>query len=167
VSDIRRDGDECSPAAVDEYLRALGQSVRDQAIADAESAVCVVWGEELARVRNVTELGVASARAAAQAARILVREQQRSGDLDGLARAQQQLERARAQERRSDEAARTLLGVVSEEMEALALAAEERQTVALANRIRLATAGRAVWAGRAVRPGDGHGGYRDYDSDAA
>ncbi|MBS2966863.1 hypothetical protein KGA66_27770 [Actinocrinis puniceicyclus] len=146
MSEIRHDGGARSTAALDKYLRALGRAVRDQAVAEAEEVVCGVWAAELARVQHVTELGVASAGAAAQAARILVREQQRVGDLDGLARAQQQLERAQEQQRRSDEAARTLLKVVTEEMQLLALAADEREMVAMANRARLSTARRAVSA---------------------
>jgi len=149
VSEIRRNGGGRTAAAVDEYLRALDRAARDQAVAEAEEEVCRVWNEELARVQHVTELGVASAHAATQAAQILVREEQRIGDLGGLARAQQQLERAEAQERRSGEAARVLLDVVAEELELLAIAAEERETVALANRIWISSAGRAVCAAEA------------------
>ncbi|HZP51009.1 hypothetical protein [Actinocrinis sp.] len=149
MSEIGRNSRGRTAAAVDEYLRALGRAARDQAVAEAEQEVCRVWSEELARVQHVTELGVASAHAATQAAQILVREEQRIGDLEGLARAQQQLERAKDQERRSGEAARVLLDVVAEEQELLAVAAEERETVALANRIWLSSAGRAVCAAEA------------------
>ena len=131
-------------AAVDEYLRALRVAARDQAVAEAEEEVCRAWTEELDRVRHVTELGVASAQAASQAAQTLVREQQRSGELDGLLRAQEQLERCNGQQRRSGEAARILLSLVAEETQLLDLAAEERDTVALANRIWLSSASRAV-----------------------
>ncbi len=146
MSDIRRNSRGRTAAAVDEYFRALDRAARDQAVAEAEEEVCRVWGEELSRVRHVTELGVASAQAATAAARILLREEQRLGDLGGLSRAQQQLERAEQQQRRSGEAARVLLDVVSEELELLAIAAEERETVALANRIWLSSACRAVCA---------------------
>ncbi|HEU5429755.1 MAG TPA: hypothetical protein VFU74_22930 [Actinocrinis sp.] len=149
MSEIRRNSGSRTAAAVDEYLRALGRAARDQAVAEAEQEVCRVWAEELSRVQHVTELGVASAHAASQAAQILVREEQRIGDLDGLARAQNQLERAEHQERRSGEAARVLLNVVTEELELLAIAAEDRETVALANRIWLSSAGRAVCAAEA------------------
>jgi hypothetical protein len=139
VSEIRR-----KTAAVDEYLRALHSSARDQAIAEAEEEVCRAWTEELDRVRHVTELGVASAQASYQAAQMLVRAQQSVGDLEGLTQAQQRLERAAGQQRRSHEAAEVLLDVVTEELELLALAAEERETVALANRIWVISAGRAA-----------------------
>ena len=145
VSEIGRNGRGRTAAAMDEYLRALDRSARDQAVAAAEEEVCRVWADELARVRNVTELGIASAEAASAAARILVREEQRIGDLDGLAMAQQRLEHAEEQQRRSGEAARVLLDVVTEELELLSIAAEERETVTLANRIRLTSARRAVF----------------------
>jgi hypothetical protein len=141
VGEIRSNG----AAAVDEYRRALRCSARDQVVAEAEEEVCRVWTDELARVQNVTELGVVSAQAACQAAQTLVREQQRRGDLGALMRAQQQFERAQDQQRRSKEAARVLLSVVVEEMELLSLAAEERDTVALANRIWVSSASQAVW----------------------
>ena len=83
MSDIRRNSRGRTAAAVDEYFRALDRAARDQAVAEAEEEVCRVWGEELSRVRHVTELGVASAQAATAAARILVREEQRIGDLSG------------------------------------------------------------------------------------
>lgn len=149
MSEIRRNGRGRTAAAVDEYLRALDRAVQDQAVAAAEEEICRIWGDELARVRHVTELGVASAQAASRAAQILVRERQRTGDLDGLAHAQQQLERAQDQELRSSKAAEVLLEVVAEELELLAVAAEERETVALANRIWLSSAGRAVCAAEA------------------
>jgi hypothetical protein len=134
-----------SAAAVDEYRRALWCSARDQAVAEAEEEVCRVWTDELARVQHATELGIVSAQAACQAAQTLVREQQRRGDLGALMRAQQQYERAQDQQRRSKDAARVLLAVVVEEMEQLSLAAEERDTVALANRIWVSSASQALW----------------------
>jgi uncharacterized protein YifE (UPF0438 family) len=148
VGEIRGD----SAAAVDEYRRALRGSARDQAVAEAEEVVCAAWTEELLRVQHVTELGVSSATAACQAAETLVREQQKHGDLGGLMRAQQSLERARDGRRRSELAARELLTVVVEEMDLLAVAAEERDTVALANRIWVSSAGRALWDSGAEPP---------------
>jgi hypothetical protein len=150
VGDIGRN----NAAAVDEYRRALRCSARDQAVAEAEEEVCRVWTDELARVQHVTELGVASALAACQAARTLVREQQRRGDLGALMRAQEQCERAGDQRRRSEEAARVLITVVAEEMELLSLAAEERDTIALANRIWVSSASQALWESG----GRGHSG---------
>lgn len=143
-----------SAAAVDEYRRALWCSARDQAVAEAEEEVCRLWTEELDRVQHVTELGIASAQAACRAAHSLVREQQRMGDLGALMRAQEQCEQARDQRRRSEEAARVLFTVVAEEMEMLSLAAEERDTVALANRIWVSSASHALWESS----GQGHGG---------
>ncbi len=141
MSDIRRDN---VAAAFDEYRRAVRYSARDQVVAEAEEEVCGVWTHELVRVRRVTELGVASAHAACQAAKILVREQRRIGNHGAVMRAQLQLEQARDQRRRSEEAARVLLAVVTEELDLLALAAEERDTVSLANRIWVSSASRAV-----------------------
>jgi hypothetical protein len=154
VGEIRSNG----AAAVDEYRRALRSSARDQAVAEAEEEVCRVWADELARVQHVTELGVASAQAACQAAQTLVREQQRRADPGGLARAQEQLEQAQGQQRRSEEAARILFSVVVDEMELLSLAAEERDTVALANRIWVSSASQALWdSGSRGNDGHGHG----------
>ena len=154
MGEIRSNG----AAAVDEYRRALRSSARDQAVAEAEEEVCRVWTDELARVQHVTELGVASAQAACQAAQALVREQQRRGDdPGGLARAQEQLEQAQGQQRRSEEAARVLFGVVVDEMELLSLAAEERDTVALANRIWVSSASQALWES------GGHGNNGHWD----
>jgi hypothetical protein len=144
VSKIRRDG--AAVAAVEDYMRALQVSARDRAVAEAEEEVCEAWAQELARVRHVTELGVASTHAASQAVRMLVAEHQRVGNLAGLMRAQQQLEEAQERERRSEEAASVLLAVVAEEEEILAFAAEERDTTAVANRIWVSGAGRAVCA---------------------
>jgi hypothetical protein len=146
VSDIRRNGHDRTTEALDEYLRALGRSARDQVVAEAEEEVCRAWADELARVQRVTETAVATARTASTTAQALVREHQQAGDLNGLLDAQGKLERAQDQERRSAEAARVLLTAVSEEQELLAIAAEERETVALANRIWISSASRAVYA---------------------
>jgi hypothetical protein len=146
VSEIRRNGRDRTTEALDEYLRALGQAARDEVVAEAEAEVCRVWGEELVLVRRVTEAALASAGTACQAAMTRVREYQETGDLDALLHAQQQLERARNQERRSTDAARVLFGSIGEEQELLAIAAEERETVALANRIWISSASRAVYA---------------------
>jgi hypothetical protein len=146
VSEIRRNGRDRTTEAIDEYLRALGRSARDQAVAEAEEHVCRAWSDELARVQRATKAAVASARTAARSARTLVREQQLTGDLSALLHAQRELERARDRERRSGEAADVLLAAVCEEQELLALAAEERETVALANRIWISSASRAVYA---------------------
>lgn len=146
MSDIRRNEHDRTTEALDEYLRALGRSARDQVVAEAEEEVCRAWADELARVQHVTQSAVATARTASQTAQALVREQQRRGDLNALLNAQERLERARAQEKRSAEAARVLLAAASEEQELLALAAEERETVALANRIWISSASRAVYA---------------------
>ena len=143
---MRRNGNDRETEALDEYLRALGRSARDQVVAEAEAEVCRVWGDELVRVRRMTQTAVATARTASKTAQALVREQQRNGDLGLLFDAQQKLELARDHERRNTEAARVLLATVSEEQELLALAAEERETVALANRIWISSAGRAVYA---------------------
>jgi len=151
VSESRGNG----AAAVDEYRRALRCSAEDRAVAEAEDEVCRVWTEELARVRHVTELGVASAQAACQAAQMLVHEQQRAGDLGALMRAQQHLERAQDQQRRSEDAARILLTVVVEEVDLMTLAAQERDTVALANRIWVSSASQAVCE---AETGSGGGG---------
>lgn len=146
MSDIRRNGHDRTTEALDEYLRALGRSARDQVVAEAEEEVCRAWADELARVQRVTETAVATARTASTTAQALVREHQQAGDLNGLLDAQGKLERAQDQERRSAEAARVLLTAVSEEQELLAIAAEERETVALANRIWISSASRAVYA---------------------
>lgn len=146
VSEIRRNGRDRTTEAIDEYLRALGRSARDQAVAEAEEHVCRAWSDELARVQRVTRAAVASARTAAHSAQTLVREHQLNGDLSALLNAQRELERARDDERRSGEAAGVLLTAVAEEQELLALAAEERETVALANRIWISCASRAVYA---------------------
>lgn len=146
MTDIRRNGHDRTTEALDEYLRALGRSARDQVVAEAEEEVCRAWGDELARVQRVTETAVVTARTACTTAQALVREHQRNGDLNGLLDAQGKLERARDHERRSAEAARVLLSAVTEEQELLALAAEERETVALANRIWISSASRAVYA---------------------
>ncbi len=159
MSEIRRNGRDRTTEALDEYLRALGQAARDQVIAAAEEEVCRVWSDELAHVWRVTQAAAETAAAACQAAMTLVREHQRTGDLSALLSAQRRLERAREQERRSGEAARVLFGAIAEEQELLAAAAEERETVALANRIWVASAGRAVYAagagGRAGPNGEG------------
>lgn len=157
MSDIRRNGRDRTTEALDEYLRALGQAARDQAVAQAEEEVCRVWSEELAHVRQVTQAAVISAGAAYEAAMTLVNEHQRSGDLSALTRAQRQLEQAREHERRNSEAAETLLGAIAEEMDLLAVAAEERETVALANRIWVSSASRAVYAAGS-HAGGSHGG---------
>lgn len=146
MSDIRRNGHDRTTEALDEYLRALGRSARDQVVAEAEEEVCRAWADQLARVQRVTETAVATARTASTTAQALVREHQQAGDLNGLLDAQGKLERAQDQERRSAEAARVLLTAVSEEQELLAIAAEERETVALANRIWISSASRAVYA---------------------
>jgi hypothetical protein len=146
VSDFRRNGRDRTTEALDEYLRALGRSARDQAVADAEEEVCRAWADELARVQRVTESAVGAARSASHAAQRLVRLHQEHGDLNALLEAQAELERARDHERRSAEAARVLVTACTEEHELLALAAEERETVALANRIWISSASRAVYA---------------------
>lgn len=165
MSDFRRNGRDRTTEALDEYLRALGRSARDQAVAEAEAEVCRAWADELARVKRVTEAAVVSARSASRAARALVREYQRNGDLSALLDAQTELERAREQQRRGGEAARILLTAVTEELQLLALAAEERETVALANRIWISSASRAVYAAGVMDddPDDGRGGCGGHD----
>lgn len=145
MSDIRRNEHDRTTEALDEYLRALGRSARDEVVAEAEAEVCRAWSDELGRVQRVTQTALATARTAAKAAQALVREHQQNGDLNALYDAQGRLERARDHERRSAEAARVLLAAVTEEQELLALAAEERETVALANRIWISCASRAVY----------------------
>jgi hypothetical protein len=154
VSDFRRNRRDRTTEALDEYLRALGQAARDQVVAEAEEEVCRAWGDELARVQSMTEAALASADAACQIALTLVREHQRDGDLSALLRAQGRLEKARDQRRRSDGAAQVLLAAIDEELDLLALAAEERETVALANRIWVSSAGRAVYAAGAEQATD-------------
>lgn len=146
MSDMRRNGRDRTTEALDEYLRALGRSVRDQVVAEAERHVCRVWSDELERVQRVTEIAVASAKTASRTAQAQLYERQRNRDISALVHAQRQLERARDHERRSGEAARVLLAAVAEEQELLAVAAEERETVALANRIWISSASRAVYA---------------------
>ncbi|HEV2345651.1 MAG TPA: hypothetical protein VGS97_16250 [Actinocrinis sp.] len=145
MSDIRRNRRDRTTEALDEYLRALGQAARDQAVAEAEEEICRAWDDELVRVQGMTEAALTAADAACQAALILVRTHQRDGDLSALLHAQDRLEKAREQRRRSDEAAQVLLVAIDEELDLLALAAEERETVALANRIWVSSAGRAVY----------------------
>lgn len=157
MSEIKRNGRDRTTEALDEYLRALGQAARDEVVAEAEAEVCRVWGEELAHVRRVTEAALASAGTACQAAITRVREHQQTGDLEALLYAQQQFERARSQEQRSSEAARVLFGSIGEEQELLAIAAEERETVALANRIWISSASRAVYAAGASEDSDADG----------
>ena len=152
---MRRNGHDRTTEALDEYLRALGRSARDQVVAEAEGEVCRAWGDELTHVRRVIQIAVATARTASKTAQALVREYQRNGDLDALLDAQQKLERTREHERRCTDAARVLLAAVCEEQELLALAAEERETVALANRIWISSAGRAVYAAGASGDSDG------------
>jgi hypothetical protein len=146
VSDFRRNGHDRTTEALDEYLRALGRSARDQIVAEAEAEVCRAWADELARVRRVTETALAAARTASRSAQALVREHQQNGDLHALLDAQGRLEEARAHEQRSSEASKVLFTAVTEEQELLAIAAEERETVALANRIWISSASRAVYA---------------------
>jgi hypothetical protein len=136
-------------AAVAQYLRAMECSARDLAVAEAEAEVCRAWGEELDRVRRVTQLAVASARDAHEAARSLALAQQGVGDPAALDRARRRLEGAAVQERRSRDTAAVLLAVVTEELELLALAADEREAVALANRLWVASASRAACASAA------------------
>ena len=160
MSDFRRNGHDRTTEALDEYLRALGQSARDQTVAEAEAEVCRVWAAELARVQRLTETALAAARTASHSAQALVREHQQNGDLNGLLDAQGRLEKAQDHERRSSEASKVLFTAVVEERELLALAAEERETVALANRIWISSASRAVYAAGASgdEPEAGSGG---------
>lgn len=140
-------------AALAEYIRVLGRTARDQAVAEAEAEVGRAWASELAHVQKMTRQALALARTVRRAALRELREQQEAGDPDALGQAQARLERARNRERRSDAAARTVYETVSEELDALVRAAEQRASLAAANRDRLATAGRAVRA--AAVPGRG------------
>ena len=141
MGDIRH-----NTAAVCEYLRALRSSARDAAVAEAEAEICRAWAEELDRVQQSARLAIDSAEVACEMAQKLVRAHQETGDLDSLIDAQRRLERAGAQRRRSLEAADVLLDAVTDELELLSLAAEERETVALANRIWVDGAARAACA---------------------
>ena len=136
--------------AVGEYHRALLNAARDRAVADAEQEVCLAWAVELSRVGRMMRLGVESTQAACRAARTLLRDQQDAGDPARMVEAQQRVEEAEQQARQSVEAAEALLEVIGEEQELMARAAEERDLVAQANRIRLWSAWRAL---HPARPG--------------
>jgi hypothetical protein len=140
VAGFTHDGD----AAVNEYRKALLKAARDRAVADAEQEVCVAWAAELAHVGHMTRLGVATARAACDAARTLVRARQAAGDVTALSDAQRRLEFAEEQARLSLGAADALLEVIGEEERLMSHAAEERSQVEQANRARVWAAWRAV-----------------------
>lgn len=123
--------------AVDEYRSALLGAARDRAVADAEQEVCLAWAAELAHVGHMTRLGVATAKAACDAARTLVRARQAAGDPQALSEAQRRLEVAEEQARQSVGAADALLEIIGEEQELMSRAAQERALVAKANRVRV------------------------------
>ncbi|HEU5331305.1 MAG TPA: hypothetical protein VFU73_01035 [Actinocrinis sp.] len=123
--------------AVDEYRRALLGAARDRVVADAEQEVCLAWAAELAHVGHMTRLGVATAKAACDAARTLVRARQAAGDPQALSEAQRRLEMAEEQARQSVGAADALLEIIGEEQELMTRAAQERALVAKANRVRI------------------------------
>jgi hypothetical protein len=139
-------------AAVDEYHKALLSAARDRVVADAEQEVCVAWAAELAHVGHMTRLGVATARAACDAARTLVRSRQESGDPLALSEAQRRLELAEEQARLSIGAADALLEIIGEEQRLMSHAAEERAQVEQANRTLVWTAWRAVHGVEAAPP---------------
>jgi hypothetical protein len=130
--------------AVDEYRRVLLSAARDRVVAEAEAEVCAAWATELAHVGHMTKVGVATARAACEAARTLVRARQEIGDGRGLYEAQRQLEVAEEQARQSLEAADALLEIISEEQELMSRAAEERLLMAGAHRVRIRSAWEAA-----------------------
>lgn len=132
--------------AVARYIQALGRTVRDQAVAEAEAEVGRAWAGELAQVQRTTGQAVALARTVRRAAMRDLREQLQLGDLRKLSEAQSRFERARERERRSEVAARTIYEAVGEELDLLVRAAEQRASVAAANRDQLVMAGRAVRA---------------------
>lgn len=123
--------------AADEYRSALLGAARDRAVADAEQEVCLAWAAELAHVGHMTRLGVATAKAACDAARTLVRARQAAGDPQALSEAQRRLEMAEEQARQSLGAADALLEIIGEEQELMSRAAQERALVAKANRVRV------------------------------
>jgi len=123
--------------AVDEYRSALLGAARDRVVADAEQEVCLAWAAELAHVGHMTRLGVATAKAACDAARTLVRARQAAGDPQALSEAQRRLEMAEEQARQSVGAADALLEIIGEEQELMSRAAQERALVAKANRVRV------------------------------
>jgi hypothetical protein len=130
--------------AVDEYRRALLGAARDRAVAEAEQEVCLAWAAELAHVGHMTRLGVATAQAACEAARTLVRARQAAGDAPALLEAQRRLELAEEQARQSVGAADALLEIIGEEQELMSRAAQERSLVAQANRVRVWSAWEVV-----------------------
>jgi hypothetical protein len=130
--------------AVDEYRRALLSAARDRVVAEAEDEVCAAWAAELAHVGHMTQLGVATARAACENARTLVWARQAVGDGRGLHDAQRQLEVAEEQARQSLAAADALLEIIGEEQELMSRAAEERLLMARAHRVRIRSAWEAV-----------------------
>lgn len=131
-------------AAVEEYRSALLGAARDRAVADAEREVCLAWAAELAHVGHMTRLGVATAKAACDAARTLVRAHQAAGDPQALSEAQKRLEMAEEQARQSVGAADALLEIIGEEQELMSRADQERALVAQANRVRVWSAWEAV-----------------------
>lgn len=139
------DGDQVETALA-QYMQALGQTMRDQAVAEAEAEVGRIWAGELAQVQRTTRQAVALARTVRRAALRDLREQLELGDVRKLSEAQTRFERARERERRSEVAARTIYEAVGEELDLLVRAAEQRATVAAANRDQLVMAGRAVRA---------------------
>lgn len=130
--------------AVGEYRKALLSAARDRVVAEAEEEVCAAWAAELAHVGHMTKLGVASARAACEAARTLARARQEIGDGRGLCEAQRQLEVAEEQARQSMAAADALLEIISEEQELMTRATEERLLMARAHRVRIRSAWEAA-----------------------
>ncbi len=138
--------------AVGEYRRALLSAARDRVVAEAEEEVCAAWAAELAHVGHMTKVGVATARAACEAARTLVRARQEIGDGRGLCEAQRQLELAEEQARQSMAAADALLEIISEEQELMSRAAEERLLMARAHRVRIRSAWEAANGTRAAEP---------------
>jgi hypothetical protein len=130
--------------AADEYRRALLSAARDRVVAEAEDEVCAAWAAELAHVGHMTQLGVATARAACETARTLVRARQAVGDGRGLHDAQRQLEVAEEQARQSLAAADALLEIIGEEQELMSRAAQERLLMARAHRVRIRSAWEAA-----------------------
>ena len=130
--------------AVGEYRKALLSAARDRVVAEAEEEVCAAWAAELAHVGHMTKVGVATARAACEAARTLVRARQEIGDGRGLCEAQRQLEVAEEQARQSMAAADALLEIIGEEQELMSRATQERLLMARAHRVRIRSAWEAA-----------------------
>jgi hypothetical protein len=126
--------------ALDRYNRALRQEARDKAVAEAEQQVALAWAAELVRMRLMAQDGLAEARSACQAAWAGVCAELGLGGPGEVAAAHLRLGQAQGELRESIEAARVILGSVIEELELISVAAERRESVARANRIRVWTA---------------------------